>query len=37
MPFEVDSAQRGALIVFEYSAQDGSRVNVIEIPLDLQD
>jgi hypothetical protein len=36
VPFEVDRAQRGALIVFEYSAKDGSQVNVVEIPLDLR-
>jgi hypothetical protein len=36
IPFAVESEQRGAIIVFELSAQDGSQVNVVEIPLTLQ-
>jgi germination protein M len=34
-PFEVDSEQEGTLVVFEESAEDGSRINVVEIPLRL--
>ncbi len=36
VPFSVDMAGRGALIVFAYSAKDGSQVNVREIPLTIQ-
>jgi len=36
VPFSVDMAGRGALIVFVYSAKDGSQVNVREIPLTIQ-
>jgi hypothetical protein len=31
--FEIDSEGDGALVVFERSAKDGSRINVAEIPL----
>ena len=31
--FDVDRAGNGALIVFELSAKDGSRTNLVEIPL----
>jgi germination protein M len=34
-PFEVDGEEEGMLVVFEHSAKDGSRVNVVEIPLRL--
>jgi len=33
VPFEWSGEPRGTLLVFELSAQDGSRVNVVEIPL----
>ncbi len=36
IPFEVDRAGLGALIVFENSAKDGSPINVVEIPLQLE-
>lgn len=36
VPFSVDMAGRGALIVFVYSAKDGSQVNVREIPLTIE-
>lgn len=36
IPFEVTREGIGALIVFEVSAMDGSRINVVEIPLDLE-
>jgi germination protein M len=35
IPFEVDR-DGGAVIVYELSAKDGSKINVIEIPLQLQ-
>lgn len=35
VPFDVDRPG-GALIVFEQSAEDGSQINVVEIPLRLQ-
>jgi hypothetical protein len=35
VPYDIDRGQRGSLIVFEYSAKDGSQTNVVEIPLDL--
>lgn len=35
IPFDVDRPG-GALIVFELSAKDGSRTNLVEIPLQLQ-
>ncbi|HEY6627422.1 MAG TPA: Gmad2 immunoglobulin-like domain-containing protein [Acidimicrobiia bacterium] len=36
IPYEVDRHQVGALIVWEYSAKDGSRVNIREYPLLLR-
>jgi germination protein M len=36
IPFEVDREGLGALIVFENSAKDGSPLNVVEIPLQLE-
>ncbi len=33
VPFDAGQWSRGALIVFEYSAKDGSQQNVVEIPL----
>jgi len=36
VPFTVDREGLGALIVFEYSAKDGSQINVVEIPLQLK-
>jgi len=36
IPFEVDREGLGALIVFENSAKDGSPINVVEIPLQLE-
>ena len=35
VPFTIERPGRGALIVFEQSAKDGSRINVVEIPLIL--
>lgn len=35
IPYSLDRAQFGALIVWEYSAQDGSRINLREYPLRL--
>jgi hypothetical protein len=35
IPFTVDSAQDGTLVVFESSAEDGSRIHIREIPLHL--
>jgi hypothetical protein len=35
IPFTVDSAQDGTLVVFESSAEDGSRIHIREIPLRL--
>ena len=34
-PFVVDEDQEGSLVVFELSAEDGSRTNEVEIPLQL--
>lgn len=34
--YDIDSAQRGALIVWAHSAKDGSRIDVREYPLALQ-
>jgi germination protein M len=34
-PYEVDEPSDGTLVVFELSAKDGSRINVVEIPLRL--
>jgi germination protein M len=36
LPFEIDRSQRGALIAFTYSAEDGRQRDVVEIPLDLR-
>ncbi|HET6497987.1 MAG TPA: GerMN domain-containing protein [Coriobacteriia bacterium] len=36
IPFEVTRAGAGRLVVFEVSAKDGSRINAVEIPLDLE-
>lgn len=36
VPFSISRSQRGALIVFEYSAKDGSKINIVEIPLGLE-
>ncbi len=35
VPFKVDHAQDGTLVVFESSAEDGSRIHIREIPLRL--
>jgi hypothetical protein len=34
-PFVVEEEQEGTLVVFELSAEDGSRMNEVEIPLRL--
>jgi spore germination protein GerM len=36
IPYTVDREQFGALIVWEFSAQDGSRINVREYPVQLR-
>jgi len=36
VPYEVDRDQFGALIVWEYSAEDGSRINIREYPVHLR-
>lgn len=36
VPYEVDRDQFGALIVWEYSAEDGSRINIREYPVQLR-
>jgi hypothetical protein len=36
VPYEVDKAQDGTLVVFELSAEDGSRIHESEIPLRLE-
>jgi germination protein M len=36
IPYEVDRQQFGALIVWEFSAQDGSRIHIREYPLQLR-
>lgn len=36
IPFEVAAETPGKLVVFEYSARDGSPINVIEIPVTLE-
>jgi germination protein M len=36
VPYEVDREQFGALIVWEFSAEDGSRINVREYPVQLR-
>jgi Immunoglobulin-like domain of bacterial spore germination/Sporulation and spore germination len=35
-PFVVEGSEAGSLVVFELSAEDGSRMNEVEIPLELQ-
>jgi germination protein M len=35
IPYEVDREQFGALIVWEFSAEDGSRINIREYPVQL--
>lgn len=35
VPFKVDQKQPGKVIVFELSAKDGSKTNVVEIPVTL--
>ena len=35
IPFDITREGIGALIVFEQSAKDGSRINLVEIPLDF--
>ncbi|MBE0416770.1 MAG: GerMN domain-containing protein [Coriobacteriia bacterium] len=35
VPFEIAREGVGALIVFEQSAKDGSRINLVEIPLNM--
>jgi germination protein M len=35
-PFVVEGAEAGSLVVFELSAEDGSRTNEVEIPLELE-
>lgn len=36
IPYEVDREQFGALIVWEYSAKDGSRIHINEYPIRLR-
>ena len=36
IPFTVDRAGRGALIVFAESPEDGSQIDLVEIPLELE-
>ena len=36
-PFVVTEDQEGSLVVFELSAEDGSRTHEVEIPLELQE
>ena len=33
IPYTVDREQFGALIVWEFSAEDGSRINIREYPV----
>lgn len=35
IPYEVDRQQFGALVVWEFSAQDGSRIHIREYPIQL--
>lgn len=35
LPFELDEPGPGKLVVYESSAEDGSRLNVVEIPVEL--
>lgn len=36
VPFEVEQAGMGAIIVWEESAKDGSQINVVEIPVRIE-
>jgi hypothetical protein len=36
IPYQVDRDQLGALIVWEFSAKDGSRIHVREYPVLLE-
>ena len=36
IPYEVDRQQFGALVVWEFSAQDGSRIHIREYPVQLR-
>ena len=36
IPYEVDRQQFGALVVWEFSAQDGSRIHIREYPIQLR-
>jgi len=36
VPFTIEHAQSGKLVVFESSAENGSRIHVVEIPLRLE-
>ncbi|MDY0087078.1 MAG: Gmad2 immunoglobulin-like domain-containing protein [Coriobacteriia bacterium] len=36
VPFEVTRKGAGSLVVFELSAKDGSRINLVEIPLEFE-
>ena len=36
IPYEVDRQQFGAVIVWEFSAQDGSRIHIREYPVQLR-
>jgi Immunoglobulin-like domain of bacterial spore germination/Sporulation and spore germination len=36
VPYRIDKPQHGRLLVFELSAEDGSRINESEIPLELE-
>jgi germination protein M len=37
VPFEWELYPRGALIVFEQSAEDGRPINIVEVPLDFEE
>jgi hypothetical protein len=36
IPFELTRDGFGSVIVYELSAEDGSRINVVEIPVDFR-
>jgi nitrite reductase/ring-hydroxylating ferredoxin subunit len=36
VPFEVEQEQAGTILIFERSAEDDSKINVVEIPVTLQ-
>ena len=36
-PFVVDEDQEGTLVVFELSAEDGSRIHEVEVPIELRE